>query len=163
MNVVKIHDPISDHVHSNYRGRGRKYDHGHTCNKFGPYNCNYQNNNSSAKNDNDHQKWTRNNKKGYMVSKNYENKCYRCGMKDHWARTYCTSKHLVNLYQTSIEKKDKKCRSKLYFSKFDHERYNDYELDNIRIDVTHLDVADFFKHSKGNMDHLIGDGSVQKN
>ncbi|XP_060202001.1 uncharacterized protein LOC132630452 [Lycium barbarum] len=29
-----------------------------------------------------------------------------------------------------------------------------------QIDITHLDVADFFEHPEGKIDHLIGDGSV---
>ena len=34
--------------------------------------------------------------------KNHENKCYRCGMKRHWSHTCRTPKHLVDLYQASI-------------------------------------------------------------
>ena len=39
--------------------------------------------------------------------KNHENKCYRCGMKEHWSRTYHTPKHLVDVYQASIKAKGK--------------------------------------------------------
>ena len=28
------------------------------------------------------------------------------------------------------------------------------------IDITHLDISDFFEDSKGKIDHLIGDGNI---
>ena len=36
-----------------------------------------------------------------------ENICYRCGMKGHWSRTYRMPKHLVDLYQASLNDKEK--------------------------------------------------------
>lgn len=41
------------------RGRNRKYDHRYTQNKFGTYDRNYRNNNSSSKDINGHQKLTK--------------------------------------------------------------------------------------------------------
>jgi hypothetical protein len=41
-------------------------------------------------------------------SKKSKSSCYRCGMTNHWSHTCRTSKHLVELYQTSIKKKEKK-------------------------------------------------------
>ena len=77
--------------------------------------------------------------------KNHENNYYRCSMKGHWSRTCCTSKHLVNLYQTLI-------------------KGNEVEMNFIdsddQVDLTHLDVSDFFENSNGKIDHLIGDGNV---
>ena len=36
-----------------------------------------------------------------------ENVCFRCGMKGHWSRTCRTPKHLVDLYQASLNDKGK--------------------------------------------------------
>lgn len=55
-------------------------------NKFDPYDCNHQNNNSSAKNN--------------IVLKDCESKCYR----NH---TCCTTKHLVDLYEHLLKRKTK--------------------------------------------------------
>ncbi|XP_068321810.1 uncharacterized protein [Pyrus communis] len=37
--------------------------------------------------------------------KNSEGACHRCGGNGHWARTYRTPKHLVDLYQASLKEK----------------------------------------------------------
>ena len=65
------------------------------------------------------------------------NLCYRCGMKGHWSRTCRTPKHLVDLYQESLKKKDKKVVETNFISK-------DESVDHDLNDMTHLDVADFF-------------------
>ena len=36
-----------------------------------------------------------------------EETCYRCEMEGHWSRTYRTTKHLIDLYQTSLKDKRK--------------------------------------------------------
>ena len=43
----------------------------------------------------------------WKPSKGHEIKCYRCGMKGHWLRTYRNPKHLVDLYQASIKENEK--------------------------------------------------------
>ena len=77
--------------------------------------------------------------------KNHENKCYRCGMKGHWSRTCRMPKHLVDLYRTSI-------------------KGNEVEMNFIdsdgQMDLTYLDVSDFFENPNGKIDHLIGDANV---
>ena len=78
-------------------------------------------------------------------SKNHENKCYKCGMKGHWSRTYRTPKHLVDLYQASIKGKEVEMN---------------FIDSNGQVDLTHLDVSDFFENPNGKIDHLIGDGNV---
>ena len=45
--------------------------------------------------------------KNGQSKKNMENVCYRYGMKDHWSRTCRTPKHLVDLYQASLNDKGK--------------------------------------------------------
>jgi len=61
-----------------------------------------------------HKKWNhteakQNENKGLQnkLTKNYEDKCYRCGMKGNWSRTCRTPKLLVDLYQASIKEKEK--------------------------------------------------------
>ena len=66
-------------------------------------------------------------------------------MKGHWSRTYCTPKHLVGLYQASIKGKEVEM--------------NFIDSDG-QVDLTHLDVSDFFENPNGKIDHLIGDGNV---
>ena len=40
-------------------------------------------------------------------SNSHDNNCHRCGMKEHWLRTFGTPKHLADLYQASIKEKGK--------------------------------------------------------
>ncbi|XP_049406057.1 uncharacterized protein LOC125869642 [Solanum stenotomum] len=70
---------------------------------------------------------------------------FRCGGKGHYACDYRTPKHLVELYQSSLRNKDKNPEANFIT---DH------------VDITHLDVPDFFTHPEGKIHHLIGDGSV---
>lgn len=108
-----------------------------------------------SKNTFSHQKWKNSEKKkGGQNSKQDENNCYRCGGKGHWSRTCRTPKHLVDLYQESEKNKGKKIET--------HFAYEDDDFDYGPIDVTHLDVADFFADPDGNIDHLIGDGVLKK-
>ncbi|XP_015068924.1 uncharacterized protein LOC107013556 [Solanum pennellii] len=72
--------------------------------------------------------------------------CFRCGGRGHYARDCRTPKHLVELYQESLKKKEKNPESNF--------------ISENQVDITHLDVADFFAHPEGKIDHLIGDGSV---
>ena len=66
--------------------------------------------------------------------KNYENNCYRYGMKEHWSCTCRTPKHLVDLYQISIKRKEVEM--------------NFIDSDG-QVDLTHLDVSDFFENLIG--------------
>lgn len=109
------------------RGRGRSFDRGQN-NYHGGYN---------SKNTNYHQKWDnnyakQNKRKGGQNSKNVESKCYRCGMTGHWSRTCRTPKHLVELYQASLKEKGTNIETNCVFQ------------DDDPMDITHLDVADFF-------------------
>ena len=72
--------------------------------------------------------------------------CFRCGGRGHYAHDCRTPKHLVELYQESLKKKEKIPEANF--------------ISENQVDITHLDVADFFAHPEGKIDHLIGDGSV---
>ncbi|KAL6313418.1 hypothetical protein AAG906_002814 [Vitis piasezkii] len=61
-------------------------------------------------------------------------------MEGHWSCTCCTPKHLVDLYQTSIKGKEVEM--------------NFIDSDG-QVDLTHLDVSDFFENPNGKIDHLI--------
>ena len=66
-------------------------------------------------------------------------------MKRHWSHTCRTPKHLVNLYQASIKGKEVEM--------------NVIDSDS-QVDLTHLNVSDFFENPNGKIDHLIGDENV---
>nr|XP_009605801.1 uncharacterized protein LOC104100298 [Nicotiana tomentosiformis] len=89
---------------------------------------------------NKHQKW-----KGPRANGS-EIECYCCGGKEHWANICRIPKHLVELYQASL--KDKAPEANFVY-------------DN-EFDITYLDVADFFEHHDGKINHSIGDGSMVK-
>jgi hypothetical protein len=73
-------------------------------------------------------------------TKKVENACYRCGMKGHWSHTCRTTKHLVNLYQSSFKRKEENIE--INFS-HPHQGNDDIYL----LDMTHLDIAIFFKQT----------------
>ncbi|XP_017974461.1 PREDICTED: uncharacterized protein LOC108661545 [Theobroma cacao] len=129
-------------------GRNRGRNHGrrkgrHNYRSIGGY-TNYYSNNKNT-----HQKWMNSEEihekdKGGQSKRNTENVCYRCGMKGHWSRTCRTPKHLVELYQASLKDKGKNIET-------------NFVEDDRQVDITHLDVTDFFAHPEGRIDHLIGD------
>ncbi|XP_027067762.1 uncharacterized protein [Coffea arabica] len=126
------------------RGRGRRGGRGRGCgrgrghrrdrNRFVPHE-NY----NHGKHQNIFQKRKNNYDPKNGEKKVYEEKCYRCGMEGHWSRTYRTTEHLVDLYQVSLKKKDKGVETNFIDQK------NNYD-DGDDVDMTHLDVADFFQH-----------------
>jgi hypothetical protein len=72
------------------------------------------------------------------------------------------TKYLVDLYQTFIEKKDKNIKTNftLQQSLCDDNDDDDTNPKNANVDITHLDLANFFEHPEGKIDHLIGNDSV---
>ncbi|KAL0283581.1 UNVERIFIED_CONTAM: hypothetical protein Sangu_2880200 [Sesamum angustifolium] len=138
--------------HESYRGRGRGRCRGH--NNSRGHGRGYRGGHS--KNVSFHQKWKNGEEKpekenSGQTSKHVETSCYCCGGKGHWSRTCRTPKHLIDLYQESLNNKIKKIGTNFIDDKSDG-----------YIDMTHLDVADFFVDPNGKTDHLIGDGSVSK-
>ncbi|KAM3378159.1 hypothetical protein P3S68_010572 [Capsicum galapagoense] len=71
---------------------------------------------------------------------------FRCGRKGHYSRDCRALKHLIDLYQASLKKKERNPEANF--------------LSENNVDITCLDVADFFEHPEGKIDYLIGDGSV---
>ena len=69
----------------------------------------------------------------------------------HWSRTCYTTDHLVKLYQTLLEEIGKE---KIETNLIDSDD---------PVDITHLDISDFFEDPTGKIDHLIGDGNVHIN
>ena len=90
-------------------------------------------------------------KEQFQPPTNYENKCYKCGMKGHWSRTCYTIDHLVKLYQTSLKEKSKE---KLETNLIDGDD---------PVNINHLDVSNFFEDPNGKFDHLISDENVHIN
>ncbi|KAM3381731.1 hypothetical protein P3S68_007304 [Capsicum galapagoense] len=72
--------------------------------------------------------------------------CFQSGGKEHYSRDCCALKHLVDLYQALLKKKERNPEANF--------------LSENNVDITCLDVADFFEHPEGKIDHLIGDGSI---
>ena len=62
-------------------------------------------------------------------------------MKGHWSRTCRTPKHLVDLYQASLNDKGKSVETNFVQGDFNYGK----------VDMTHLDVADFLP-PKGRID-----------
>jgi len=71
-----------------------------------------------------------------------------------WSRTFRTPRHLVDLYQQSIKNKAKRVETN-YGDCDEYDGYGD-------MDPTHLDIGDFFEDPNEKIDHLIGDGTVNK-
>ncbi|XP_070682330.1 uncharacterized protein [Malus domestica] len=81
--------------------------------------------------------------KAYMnnAPRNSERACHRCGDNGHWARTCCTPKQLVDLYQASLKEKGVKTNF------LDQAKPMDipYPMCDLsgQLNTTYLDVADF--------------------
>ena len=84
-------------THDHYTNRQT---HGHDCG-------------DKSKNTSSHQKWKNSEEKhekekSGQNNKYVENLYYCYGGKGHWSHTYCTPKHLIDLYQESPKNKEKK-------------------------------------------------------
>ncbi|CAN6542252.1 unnamed protein product [Malus baccata var. baccata] len=73
--------------------------------------------------------------------RNSERACHRCGGNGHWARTCCTPKHLVELYQASLKEKGVETN---FLDQAKPMDIPDLVFDlSGQLDTTHLDVSDF--------------------
>ncbi|CAI8594929.1 unnamed protein product [Vicia faba] len=144
----KVNVARNTHYVQNH-GRGRAYNYARGLNFDQIHNGNH-------KNASFHQKLkdTKKNGKGGKSRKNKENICYHCGGKVRWGRTYRTPKYLVDLYKKSL--KSTNTRIETHFSN------EDGDPDYGNMDVSHLEIGDFFSNLDGKIDHLIGDGTVKK-
>ncbi|XP_062103246.1 uncharacterized protein LOC133814273 [Humulus lupulus] len=137
--------------HNQSRGRGRDYN--QSCGRNIVWRHNGQNNNSYTP-----MKSTTTENKGKDPQnnncKNFENFCFRCGMKEHWSRTCRTAKHLVDPYQAYVKGKEKSIEANF--------AYQDDDLFKEPLDITHLDVTDFFNEDpiNSNINIYNGDENV---
>jgi hypothetical protein len=138
------------------RGRGRGYGRGRGFGFNRNHNGDYKNTYSHQnKNTFSHQKMKNVVKNDIgQSSKSNESICYRCGGKGHWSRTCRTPKHLVDLYQQSLQNKDKRAET--------HFACENDEDDYGNMESTHLDAADFFVDPDEKIDHLIRDENIQE-
>jgi hypothetical protein len=89
-------------------------------------------------------------------TKNYEDKCYKYGMKGNWSRTCRMPKLLVDLYQASIKEKEKGIE--MNFANQSDPVDLIVFLDILNGEgITHLDVSNFFVDSNRKTNLLIGD------
>ena len=72
------------------------------------------------------------------------------------------TKHLVDMYQAFAKEKGKWIEMNFahHSDLEDHMGY--FDTPN-GVDITHLDVSDFFEDPNGKIDHLIGDEDVHTN
>ena len=75
-------------------------------------------------------------------SKIQEETCYKCGIKGHWSRTCCMTKHLVDLYQAYLKDEGKNV---------------EMNFTNINVlDLSYYDVDLIGRHNK-NFNYLTND------
>jgi len=129
------------------RGRGRAYGRGqHQGHGHGRGRSHRGGHDVNANNDG-------RNARGNQVQnppKKYENACYKCGMTNHWSRICRTPKHLVDLYQASLKKKEGAEMNLV-----------ENNQDGMIMD-THLDISDFLLNDD-NIDVFVNDGNVHQN
>ena len=145
-----------NYVRGHGRGRGRG------CGRNNQYREDRIHNSSKRNNTPYHQKNQSGKGLQNKPSNSHENKCYRCGMEGHWSRTCRTPKHLVDLYQASIKEKGKGIETNFVDHNDLEDPMNYLDLPN-RVDMTHLDVSNFFEDVNGKFDNLISDGNVHTN
>ncbi|XP_074347031.1 uncharacterized protein LOC141685852 [Apium graveolens] len=108
VNVVTSNDLRPSKKFGHGRGRGR----GFGCARGYARGCGFlhdrgHNNEKSLnlKRKSHYQNWMKNEEKPKvnMMDKRVESAYHRYGMKGHWSRTCCTSKHLVDLYKATLK------------------------------------------------------------
>lgn len=79
----------------------------------------------------------------------------RCGSSYHWARTCHTPQHLAELYKGSL--KEKKNVETNYIDHSDPWEFSDL------MDITPLDVSNFFVDNGNHVDDMISSGVLDNN
>ncbi|XP_062119375.1 uncharacterized protein LOC133833133 [Humulus lupulus] len=145
------------------RGRGCGHNQSHGCGHGYNQSCDRGRNNVWHRNGQNNNSYTpmkstttENKGKGPQNNnrKNSKNLCFRCGMKGHWPHTCFMAKHLVDLYQASVKGKEKSIEANF--------AYQNDDIFKEPLDITHLDVADFFNEDpiNSNMNIYNGDENV---
>ena len=83
-------------------------------------------------------------------------------MEGHWARACRTFKHFVDLYQAFVKEKGKEIEINFVDHNDLEDPINYLDLPN-GMDMTHLDVSNFFEDVDRKFNNLIGDGNVHTN
>ena len=83
-------------------------------------------------------------------------------MEGHWSCTCSTPKHLVDLYQASIKENEKGFETNFVGYNDLEDPMNYLDLPN-GVDMTYLDVSNFFEDVDRKFDNLIGDGNIHTN
>ena len=155
------------HRRGYFYGRGQGRSHGcHISWNQGDYNQHHNKKNNSSNHKLNHSEILPRKTTGAHNKRIYETECYRCGMKGHWSRTYRTTKHLVDLYQTFIKGKCTKIETNFingqgtmdpddcYQDSLQeaNNQIDDNSIDNDgAIPLTHFDISDFFEDPSGKL------------
>ncbi|XP_055814246.1 uncharacterized protein LOC129883651 [Solanum dulcamara] len=129
--------PEVNEVYSHHARRGRGRDPSCGCGRGRDRGCNYDQERNSfpgvnhSPKKNQYKKEKEKDEKYEVVRTNY----FRCSGRSHYERDCRTPNYLVELYQTSLRKKDKNSEANFMAENYDA--------------FTHLDVADFFVHPEG--------------
>ena len=119
MNEVYTHHGIREKGHGPNCGRGRGRDYGQERNSIPGIN---HSSNKKEKRKDEKREATREG-------------CFRCGGRGHYARDCRIPKHLIELYQESLKKKEKNIEVNF--------------ISENQVDSTHLNVVNFFAHPEG--------------
>ncbi|XP_076939715.1 uncharacterized protein LOC143608596 [Bidens hawaiensis] len=135
-NVAAYNDKNGSRGRGYHRGRGRGRGRGHGYNRGSYHGVQFKNTRSHHKGQEHGKKPKYESDKKTNVTTS--NACHRCGSNNHWARTCCTPKHFVTLYQQSVKNKGKGMETNFAYGNIDIPNGH-----NEHTNTTALDVDDF--------------------